>query len=414
MRIVKIIKLVFIISLLSLCSQAMDMPEVGRQPVVQKINEMMFVAQIQEDLFFVMEKLDETNIPYWQEYANYRYNDVSTLLKDEIKKLIFKLSIDRTSSLEDISYDKTRRYDTYTDYNNNPYHKKINPLLYGDSGAFDAALNNYVLRQKQCPTNETWIAYALSTRNAPTARCSHETLQHIEVCFTVNTDEEAPFTTHMGIQRSLIYMKNHLEEELRLYRNSSNAIPQFAWHNRISTTLHQFAMKVISQRDPKKLYMITVPMPEMRNMLLKALPTEAIWLGSDIYHQKLQANNDLKFKFWSQHWQKRTQEIELFGSCFDKILEKQYSPISYTGEYFVNERGGQPKTWQTKGIPEDFTWTLHDLHGQRILHFNAASLEAIMEKYQWIFMEYFILPNGMGSPYVIVDLVKGSQEFSAN
>ena len=65
---------------------------------------------------------------------------------------------------------------------------------------------------------------------------------------------------------------------------------RYQWHKNISIPLHAFALGVMAQRFDNKIYMINNPMHEMRNMLVKALPADAVWIGSDVFHQALEEN----------------------------------------------------------------------------------------------------------------------------
>lgn len=403
--------LILVIIYSSLTSFAM-LQEENTDPLIQKISDTLFISKIHDDLFFVMEKLDDTNIASWQEYVRLRYHhEVVRPIENKIRQSIFHLSVDKDSPLDNLDLFKTKfRYST-SRCDDNPYHRKIIPLLSGDAGSFSRAVRRYVAHHEKYPTNETWIVYALSSSNAPTGKCTIETLQNIEMCFTVNTDEDAPFTTHQGIQRSLVFMQNYLEEEIRFYRNPvDEEARQFLWHGRISVWLHKFGLKVTSIKYPEKIYMITQPMSEMRYMLLKETPPEAIWLGSEYYHQLLQEDESIKWNFWSDEPAKFDRQQKLYAPSVEKIWEKQYSPISCTNEYFTKGRGRKdPSTWEAEGIPEDFTWTLRNRDGNVAIHFDSSSLQLILERYQWFFMESHVQPSSIDEPYVIVDIRLGGR-----
>jgi hypothetical protein len=116
--------------------------------------------------------------------------------------------------------------------------------------------------------NESWVVYA--TPADVTDATTRPRPSDIEMYVSVTTDDDAPMVTHMGIQRSFQYA----------------AVSGHTSHRRISITLHSFAAKVMHERK-RKLYMITRPVNEMRDIIIRTLPFNS-YVG-DTYSKALSA-----------------------------------------------------------------------------------------------------------------------------
>jgi hypothetical protein len=137
------------------------------------------------------------------------------------------------------------------------------------------------------PASEVWIAAAAF---GPISRDDFaRSAVDIEMCMTVTTHREVPFTTHMGIFRSpLRRLKISSLNPLR--RITSYRIPQIVdllereWcylrsASNLSGQLHAFAAKRCLQecRHPgKKLYMINAPLKKMAEILTRKFEVETV------------------------------------------------------------------------------------------------------------------------------------------
>lgn len=216
---------------------------------VRKINDNLYTCEYtlpnEEKIHFVMERTD-ANVPnsrlgFWQEYV------------------------------------KAEKWN-YSEYAQMCYDGKIprgkgfliqNPLtarLIDGITSFETSVNNYY------SNNQLWIAYT-STKDIETA--GDITRDEIEMAVTVLTDKDSPMVTHIGIGRSYHYLLQAAEA----IREGKQG---FKLHSNLSMFLHSFAARVIRMTDPEKLYMITAPVPAMRDIMLKVLPHNA-YVGST-YH----------------------------------------------------------------------------------------------------------------------------------
>jgi hypothetical protein len=113
--------------------------------------------------------------------------------------------------------------------------------------------------------HQLWIVYAytseLTSKNQPLQE------DKIEMYMSVMTTDTAPMTTHMGIQRSYMYLYNE----------------RAGGHSRISVPLHSFAAKIMLIIYPSKLYMITTPVGGMKRTFerLKGL-SKHVYVGDNM------------------------------------------------------------------------------------------------------------------------------------
>lgn len=186
---------------------------------VKKQNEYLYTAKKENDLYFVMERIDnavpDSNYSFWKQFIKEEDMATGRCLKYSVKHLVPALTI-------------------------------------GGLGGFRASLDFNT-------NNEFWVAYACQrevTKDHPV------TVNDIEMYVSILTTEDAPMVLHMGISRSF---QNWI-------RSREDKSCKFVEHKGISVFLHSFAAKVIKMRHPKKLYMITAPAGKMLSIFKNALP----------------------------------------------------------------------------------------------------------------------------------------------
>ncbi|MCC2646501.1 MAG: hypothetical protein K0R02_566 [Rickettsiaceae bacterium] len=182
---------------------------------IKHSNNNRYIAK-KDDLFFVLERVTWQNIDFWKDYANHEYN----------------ISVKGMGIPHNIS---------------DPVHSFQKGLVYWNS-------------------DHVWIAYA-TKKNMSKADTTLNIDGDIEMCFTVMTNENVPFTTHMGIFRAAEFYQNGLP-----------------MHKNLAMELHSFAAKACqvaygSVEYIKKEYMITQPVDQMREIMAKSLPKEAVYIG---------------------------------------------------------------------------------------------------------------------------------------
>lgn len=342
---------------------------------IHKVNDGLFYAK-KHEVFFVMERLTQENLETWEYYCANQYDG-----KDEDGCIGNKL--------------KTN-IDILLSVLNLQHNLKFKFVLDGDHGVFFQMMRFY-RALKNCPTCEMWIAYVLSSEEAPNGYRTKESLAEVELCFAVSTEKDAPVTSHMGIQRSRLYIHKHLEERLQNSISQETTVLKHQWHERISIPLHAFAAKVMLLRGPTKKFMINVPMFEMKNIMIRALPTESVWIGTKSFHAK--DLNSKKTEYWGSFSPKLCDEP------INKVIAKGSSPIKCTG----CDDSTYPRAWKNSGIPNDFSWTLYDKDENILLQFDASSLDIILTKYLWLFMAPYMSPDEMA--YLVIDLTALSMKF---
>lgn len=226
---------------------------------INQINDNLYIAKSKraDDVYFVMERLTDDKRNIWEKYILDLSNALTFFKKNKNDPIYIGLD----KKINDIFHGGTE-----------PFIKGIREAYFGrEIKAYFKENGN---------TNEVWVVYVYSHKEPPLEGLKENLFNHIEVAFTVLTSKDSPFTSHMGIHRSFRYLLNNRDDK-----------EQFPIHGRISVPLHAFAGKIMHIRYPDKLYMITVPMPVMRNMLLNALPAESIWLGDESWMQKIEKNS---------------------------------------------------------------------------------------------------------------------------
>ena len=156
---------------------------------------------------------------------------------------------------------------------------RLNLPFRGGETRLETGLRSFSISvQSHFSDNELWIVYATSRAIAAAEDVRGN---EIEMYVSVLTVAGAPMFTDMGISRSFTHLlrvkewRDHhaLGESVRAERGIT--LPSedgFRLHPNLAMELHSFAAKVMLMRDPHKLWMITAPVPTMRDIFLKALP----------------------------------------------------------------------------------------------------------------------------------------------
>lgn len=250
---------------------------------------------------------------------------------------------------------------------------------------------------KEHNTTELWVAYAYASTTAPTTLMTEENLHLVELVFNVYTDMKSPFTSHMGISRSLDYIlraKNILGDQ-----------PPTPIHPNISVPLHTFAMAVMLKKDESKSYMITTPVRTMRSILIEKLPADALWIGDTTWQEQV-----AQFGFPKNFCPDSTSE-----RCTTKVAEiiARGSPISQNmggprSHFDVTEI--DTAQWaETSSKP--FFWSLKNKDlTKELLHLDSSTMLDIKSSFMWFFNNRYFTTN-IDQPYIAVDIAKAAARF---
>ena len=204
----------------------------------QRLRDGLYTMKVEEDLYLSMERVSsESDCQWWKEYQ--------LLQEQHIDSLKCSLSDEHKGSLE---YAQRLPFQKAIKEANDPLHNFGNSLAVSD-------------RRKQ-----VWVCYATHT---PVSQNGVIDKQSIEMAMAVITDSEAPFTTHMGIARSMYQIHEGLPT-----------------HRGLAMKLHSLAAEVMLTEDPRKAYMITTPLKAMMDIFKCSLPPEAIGVGDSLTRQE--------------------------------------------------------------------------------------------------------------------------------
>lgn len=270
----------------------------------------------QDALYFILERFCEENENFWNAFA-YRQNK-------------------EAGRLYNSSQDKT-----------------LQAIIAGTIG-FRDSINCHQIFAANIP-HELWILFA--STELPQEH-SFPDIESLEMTCTVSTAPEAPFTTHMGVFRTInSNLKNH------------------KIHCNISVALHAFGAKIMKDLYPQKLYMITTPMPHMEAIFKKALGEKNIniALEEDWEHfiQEKQAQINLLSK-----------KISDFNTEKNSEVNKQLEVAERTIEYY-NKRITSCHSSQIIVVGRsESSFTLKDLNGRQIICLHKADMDG---DYGWYF-----------------------------
>lgn len=214
---------------------------------VKKINDYLYIGKKEDGLYFVMERIDEavpnseSRLQFWRNYVKSENSGHGNYKKawsqrDGNLPRGFLLFPGRAGRLDDGLY------------------------------SFEESLNKYYTN------NELWVAYVstLEPKKADDIQADN-----IEMAVSIMTNPEAPMVVHMGISRSFNYLLNALDEVEKETQKR-----KFPLHKDLAMGLHSFAAKVMLLRDPQKIYMVTSPVPMMRDIMTKAISKDHAFVGN--------------------------------------------------------------------------------------------------------------------------------------
>ncbi|MBA4117864.1 MAG: hypothetical protein C0514_03095 [Candidatus Puniceispirillum sp.] len=301
----------------------------------------LYSAQLEADLFFVLERQTPVTRPFWEDYAQRQ------LASRNLGGKVFKKA--GGSAAE-------------------PFQKSL--LHTGIS--------------------DIYVAYACYSLPILDGKPAHEDTRdgrarkNIEMSFAVLTDNgcapaeksSLPWVTHMGIQRSMFAVEA--------------GKPQ---HKNLAMRLHSFTAACMLSFCPEKEYLITNPLQVMRNLMAKAMPEGSVYLGSSrfptwLYERQEALEEDRTARASSKEYAAQVQEI-------DELLEyvKNQAPES---PLTIAETGGAAHLRLANGdiftIPRfgnwlfgggtfeernDLPYAIADYRALASLHFEGASFESV-------------------------------------
>jgi hypothetical protein len=200
---------------------------------LKKIDDDLYVGKVADDFYLAMERVDSNNLDMWLEYAKKQVSWV-----DEARNKGLRL--------------------------------KYLPSSYGSNG-FKDVIEGYKKGTINPDYNELWVAYVSNIPISEKANLADEN-PHIEMFVTVITSPHAVITSHMGISRTWEAALD-LEQETPLRKK----------HPDQSIHLHSFAAKIMKMRYPCKVYMLTTPLKVMREILVKKMPANSVFIGDNTY-----------------------------------------------------------------------------------------------------------------------------------
>lgn len=325
--------------LVSQCISLFGMHSVGEAmtgyPGVEKLTDDLYVGKVNDDFYLGMERVTDDNIAGWLAFAHDQL--VVGCRKKDLKYLP---SIDGSEFFEQVLHD-------YDDAVIAPYH-------------------------------ELWVAYASSV--PVVGLFNIEDAAFIDMFVTVITTQDALLTSHMGISRTW-QAAQAIEEGTRTK------------HADQSIHLHSFAAKVMRLRDHRKMYMLTVPVPSMRAILIAKLPALSVFVGDSVYnarlkvlqkgHEELQCAPVAEVVRKSDSFRRKAADDFYF---YDRY--KEQIGLLQTNPYRIIRH-------QSDSVQE---FTIQWPHGEPLVTFDEKTAA-----YQWLFTRSYV-DLWLTIPYVLVDL----------
>jgi len=310
-------------------------------PGVIKLNDDLYVAKAKNGYYLAMERIGKDNIREWEEFAGKQVSGGRMNLK-------------------------------------------YLPNLDG-SQHFRLVLEEYYT-EKITPNNNLWVVYASSIPVIKKARLYDENFT-VEMYMTAITSPQALLTSHMGISRTW-------ENALQLQQKP----PQATKHPYQSIDLHSFAAKVMKSQGPQKEYMLTAPATAMRNILIKRMPPDTVFVGDNLYAARIEAAVK--------------DPVILLG---ERSLLKEKDETSHELEARLIEEAAE----SYKFLKIDEKAALLKTHPPRITRIIDGAKEMFIIKgtpgkppiafdqdttiYQWLFTRAY-RPMGIHLPYVLINL----------
>ncbi len=304
------------------------------------------------ELYCVMERVNDDNIKSWKQYANVQgharvVETTLSLVGEDGKKLFPKGNPGDGSQHFNEVLKKTSRqlneiWVAYVTTNRKIEHISSGFSVYYTPGHIDETLHLH---------HKSWTG-------SPD-RAGNSFAKNIQMFVTVTSSPEALITSHMGIATSV--------EAIITGRMKG-----------ISVDLHSFAAKVMLQRNPKRRFMVNAPLPTMEEIMLKALPTGSVFIGT---REMLEIYNT---KSWTYFAKDDPREIKLV-----KMMREHPSFLS------VDDDGEE----QGRRFKEKFT--IYDKDDPTRVWLGP--IDDRSPTYNWMFASAFI-PAGF-THYVVVDLL---------
>ena len=299
--------LITLVSCLSFCFSMNAWCAKPWENKIQLTSDGLYVAKIKnQNLWLVMERVDNNNIDSWKRYA--------TVQKD-------------------------LRVTTFA----SKFEKKFNDV---GSQHFYKVLHE-VPRDK----NEVWVAYITSDLNAKSTDISYcynadvleeyykaiysakqqtafkptKFNEHLKMFFTVTSSPNALVTSHMGISASA--------------EGSISGRPKG-----ISVDLHSFAAKVMLIRNPDRKYMINAPAFAMEKIMVDSLPKDAVFVGTremkkTIEDRQSTSLDDFKHSIADINMQSMINEANMACQILNQSLDKDVNKLlQYAQNYSLVER----------------------------------------------------------------------------
>jgi len=316
---------------------------------IEKINNELYISnkilsyikpnnEINSDqVYFLFEKINDYNINFWK-----RYNDNQD--------------------------NNTRRMGVYTSTGKNF-------TLSDGISSFKYSLELYNKIK-----SDIWISYISRNKDVYNTRKDKD----IEMCVSVLMNKDDIITTHIGIYRNYLYFNNILRP-----------------HKNLAIELHKFSGKMSNYIYGNKIYMITNPADNMRDILIKYFKNnkldDKIWLGDNS-----QRRNMIKmienYNYDKKLLEDKDNDITKYKSLKDFDIKSINKKIDKLNKLLniLNELDNNTFNEKIQDI-NDLTRLLNDLD----IDYNNKSLEDInnninnilKEKYKYIYNEYIESTN---------------------
>lgn len=241
----------------------------------------LFVKSMHPHLHFVAERITEKNSETWRSFVEKQRDEASVLLSIAdrlppiIEKRLARLKADRAYYVDE--GDKSSEVEfqkelvqlenflavRLREYRPTPFHEHL-----VKSYAIINATADPLERMRRCisffETAQVYVIYA--TQKVPTALFDIRDIENVEMSVALVTENNVPFTVHMGIARGVLHLKE-------AYKQKSTT------HKALSVKLHAFAA-AFARTLPgmEKRFIITTPLESMRTIFRNTL-TSGLWIG---------------------------------------------------------------------------------------------------------------------------------------
>jgi len=314
---------------------------------LQKINDGLYAGKAADKFYLAMERITPENIQDWIDYAQLQVTAGSRM---------------------------GLKYLQNTD----------------GSGHFAKVLTAYksgIINNK----NDLWVAYTSDvpvTKNADLKTYIGAENPRLEMFVTVISSPDALITSHMGISRTW-------EAALDLQQTP----PTRAKHADQSVHLHSFAAKVMKARDPKKVYMLTAPAIAMRDILIKKMPANSVFVGDSLYQNKLEAGEKNPQSLIDEYAlrERKNETAQEREARLKKAADLMYRFYNIK-EKLPLLKTNPPRIIKTKESSRKLTLQKPD--GSPLATFDQST-----PVYQWLFTDAYE-DGGLKLPYTLIDLEK--------